>query len=151
MSLHAFQFARKANEEVITRTTQENVDVIPEGFSNSIHWNYGHILVIADHLLSHAKNYDPVVPASYQQYFHKGTSPTDWSGDVPTLEQLKEVSSSQKKAIQSLLERNKESDATEVFTLFDQRFETVGELLSFVAFHEGMHYRTVQLYHNRLQ
>ncbi|WP_054703755.1 DinB family protein [Bacillus sp. JCM 19041] len=146
MTHKAFTFARLANEQIVENISEAYVDVIPAGFKNSIHWNYGHILVIAEHVLSHAPAFEKTVPKAFYHPFAKGSSPKQWTDQVPSIVELQKTSTAQQQAIRTLINAEGGSAPTTAFTLFNQTFQSVDELLSFIAFHEGMHYRTILHY-----
>ncbi|WP_078392022.1 DinB family protein [Shouchella patagoniensis] len=146
MTYKAFTFARFANEQIVENTSADYIDIIPAGFKNSIQWNYGHILVIAEHVLSHAPAYQKTVPKAFYHPFAKGSSPKQWTDQVPSISELQKTSMAQQQAIHTLINTEGGAGPTTAFTLYNQSFQTVDELLSFIAFHEGMHYRTLLHY-----
>ncbi|MBU8597587.1 DinB family protein [Alkalihalobacillus clausii] len=148
MTYAAFSFARMANEQIIQTIPAEKHDIIPAGFKNSVHWNYGHILVIADHVLGHAPTFEKTIPKGYYHPFAKRSSPLQWTDKVPSIETLQEAAAKQKQAAEKLVEESGGADKAVPFTLHGHSFQTVDELFSFVAFHEGMHYRTLLHYSN---
>ncbi|GIN06792.1 hypothetical protein J1TS1_09370 [Shouchella clausii] len=148
MTYAAFSYARMANEQTLQIIPAEKHDIIPAGFKNSVHWNYGHILVIADHVLGHAPTFEKTIPKEYYHPFAKGSSPLQWTDKVPSIETLQEAAAKQQQAAQKLATETGGTEKTAPFTLRGQSFQTVDELLSIVAFHEGMHYRTLLHYSN---
>jgi len=140
MSITAFKFARSANHFIFTGATPEQLDLIPEGFNNSVRWNFGHVLVIADRVLSLTDHYTTVLPERYTALFNMGTSPKDWDGDIPSLEELVDYSSKQLTAAANLYEQHGTETLAKPFNLRGTEFHTVVDLLAFLSFHEGAHY-----------
>ncbi|GAA3314767.1 hypothetical protein GCM10020331_008140 [Ectobacillus funiculus] len=72
--------------------SEEQADQRPEGFLNTIRWNLGHIYTVQNALVSKIwweKNID--IPSRYLELFAPGTKPADWQGEVPTLDELKQL------------------------------------------------------------
>lgn len=142
MAFSAFTFARSATMHVLGSAAANQIDTIPDGFKNSIRWNAGHVLVIAESVLRHSEYYERVLPSYYKTLFNKGTSPADWTDKPPTVKEISEQSIRQLAAAQSLFASHENSPLTKVFELRGQTFTTVPDLFSFLSFHEGMHYST---------
>ncbi|MBG9565080.1 DinB family protein [Brevibacillus agri] len=124
--------------EDVTKTTEEEADIVPEGFKNNIRWNIGHILLTQDYLLLGPAKMN--CPPSYAAMFSPGTKPADWQGNIPSLEtlaaQLKEQHARIKEQFQSRLNES----LPKPFELGDKGvMHTYGEIMVFTLFHEGMH------------
>ena len=81
------------------------------------------------------------IPASYREFFGPGTSPANWSSDVPSLETLLAQLQEQADRIQKI---NVEGFAE----LLEKPFignNTVGELAAMGAFHEALHVGQIQI------
>ncbi|TBL76110.1 DinB family protein [Paenibacillus thalictri] len=88
--------------EVRTRTLAlaessplEIVDIVPQGFNNSIRWNLGHILVAWDHGIFPKLGEEWRVPKSYHHTFPKGTRPSGWTTEPPAYSEILEKLRSQ--------------------------------------------------------
>ncbi|CAH0221826.1 hypothetical protein SRABI96_02430 [Peribacillus sp. Bi96] len=110
----------------------EFMDVQPEGFNNTIHWHLGHVLTAAEKFLL---NSNSNLPANYSQLFGYGSKPAKWTGDVPSVEVLKQQLQEQ---LVRLLEIPEESLTEKVAQPF-QGMETVGEFINFAVLHETNH------------
>ncbi|MDT7856786.1 DinB family protein [Rubrivirga sp. S365] len=53
--------------------------VVPDGFSNNVLWNVGHVAVTAELLTYGLAGLDLPAPPAAVAAFRKGTSPSDWS------------------------------------------------------------------------
>ncbi len=128
-----FEFIRQRLFESIEETTAEVFEVQPGGFNNTIHWHVGHILTISENFLLAG---DKQIPEHYNRLFWAGTKPSDWQGDVPSVETLLSQLKNQLKRIQEI------PDDHFLEQLPEPRLgaETFGELVSFTAFHESFHY-----------
>ncbi|WP_179295572.1 DinB family protein [Bacillus sp. FJAT-45350] len=144
--LTAFTFVRNATQHMMKKVKEEQLDVVPENYSNSIRWNLGHILYMADNVLSHHVKYERVVPIQYKELFDMGTSPSNWTDAPPTKEELLTISERQMEAVQTLC-KNQSSDTiiATPYEIFGTKFETVSDMVSFILFHEGMHFEKVKM------
>ncbi|GAE36755.1 DinB family protein [Halalkalibacter akibai] len=144
MAVKAFSFARFANISGLQAATPEQLDTVPVGFSNSIRWNAGHVLVIAESILRHSEKYEPVLPSNYKDFFFMGTSPADWKDEPPSVSELEELSAKQVQAVQDLVENHLDSPLKKAFEIRGRSFDTVSELVSFISYHEGLHFATIK-------
>src|SRR4051794_7313475 len=78
-----FEMTRGRLQQFLNSTSEALFDQMPKGFNNTIHWNVGHILTVADAFFGLK-----MFPADYKELFWKGTKPADWAGEVPSLETL---------------------------------------------------------------
>ncbi|WP_332692472.1 DinB family protein [Halalkalibacter lacteus] len=145
MTIIAFSFARFAITSSLQAVTVNQLDTIPEGFNNSIRWNAGHVLVIAESILSHLEHYEKTLPPHYKEFFHKGTSPADWKSEPPAISEIVELSDRQLQAAQTLVENHTDIPLEKPFELRDHLFSTVPDLLSFLSFHEGLHFTAIKI------
>ncbi|MEJ8544621.1 DinB family protein [Brevibacillus borstelensis] len=131
-------------------TTEEQADIIPEGFSNNIRWNLGHILFTQDALLYGGKA--PHLPESYAALFAQGTKPADWPGELPTLETLGQQLTEQAERIKKEFARRFEESLPTPFNLRGlAQIETIGGMFLFSMFHEGMHANAVSMLRKALK
>jgi uncharacterized damage-inducible protein DinB len=119
----------------LEETSEEVADQMPQGFNNTIRWNAGHILIVSDVFFGLES-----LPANYKELFWPGTKPSDWTGEVPTLEtltsQLREQTAQLKEAFSNRLEEKLEKPLNFPNNL---NIETVGALFSFTNSHESLH------------
>jgi uncharacterized damage-inducible protein DinB len=76
-----YDFCRDSTIELLDSiASEEQADVIPDGYSNSLRWNLGHILVAQEGILySFGLNQPGYISKNIQEAFQPGTSPKDWS------------------------------------------------------------------------
>ncbi|NEU30854.1 DinB family protein [bacterium LRH843] len=145
MSYSPFAFARTAIMNVLESASTEQVDAIPDGFNNSIRWNAGHTLVIAEKVLSHSEHYEHVLPEHYKAFFDKGTSPRDWTDHAPSASEIADYSTKQLQSAKKLFDEHADLPLANAFNLRGNIFSTVPDLLSFLSYHEGLHYGAIKL------
>ncbi|WP_419954727.1 DinB family protein [Neobacillus niacini] len=116
------------------------VGVQPAGFNNNIHWHVGHVLTTTESLVFGFPKNTSHLPANYIGLFARGTKPTDWKGDVPSVSilvgQLKDQ-----------LNRMKEIPVESLSVELKEPFlgqKTFGELVNFALFHENLHLGQIQ-------
>ncbi|GAB3044147.1 DinB family protein [Virgibacillus ainsalahensis] len=115
--------------------TEEQADQMPEGFNNTIRWNLGHIYTVQNVLLSQFGGKDIEMPSHYPELFAPGTKPADWQGEVPTLNEVKQLLEEQPAKLKETLAGQLDEKAAKPF----QSLSTIGEILDFTTYHEGMH------------
>lgn len=131
---------RQATLKILESVTEEEADEQPEGFKNTIRWNLGHIYVVQNSLLVKFGGKTIETPSRYIELFAPGTKPADWQGEVPSLDELKQVLKEQPVQLKELLNGQLEDEAAQAFL----SLPTVGEILNFTLYHEGVHTGTVK-------
>ncbi|KGP91460.1 hypothetical protein N780_19835 [Pontibacillus chungwhensis BH030062] len=131
---------RKGTLKELVGVTEEQADQQPEGFKNTIRWNLGHIYVVQNSLIAKFGGKSIETPSRYLKLFSPGTSPSDWQGDVPSLSELKQQLEEQPAKLKDTLTGQLDDKATEDFL----SLQTVGEILTFSLYHEGVHTGTIK-------
>ncbi|MGG1516840.1 DinB family protein [Paenibacillus oryzisoli] len=146
-------FVRSQTLKLMEGVTEENADVIPEGFRNSIRWNLGHIYVVLERFAFQYIGLPQHLPRGFKEQFEYGTSPgnkTD-STPVPTLQELELLLKEQLERIRASLEhRLQEKIIPPYTTSAGMTLETPEQFLSFNLYHEGMHLSVIKLYKSLL-
>ncbi|MCH1624489.1 DinB family protein [Fredinandcohnia quinoae] len=127
-----FEIARAGIFKDVEGVSPEIFDIQPDGLSNTIHWQLGHILASAEGFLF-GKN--GKLPSNYKDFFGYGSKPSEWGNDVPSVETLLEQ-------LKEQLERIKNIPAESFQTQFPEPVlgnRTYGELVHFTAIHEATH------------
>jgi hypothetical protein len=130
-----FEMTRGFFLRTIQTITLEQASFQPEGFNNTIHWNIGHVLTVAEQFMLGYPQKSSSLPANYIELFGNGTRPADWNGDIPSVEILKEQ-------LKLQLGRLKEIPADRLDEKLKRPFlglETFGELANMALFHESYH------------
>ncbi|WP_110928991.1 DinB family protein [Bacillus massiliglaciei] len=112
----------------------EEADVQPEGFNNTIHWHIGHVLTTAEKFLL-GFPYTGNLPAEYEKLFGYGSKPSDWTDDVPSMNELKDKLEEQLERLLTIPEERLSEKLEQPF----MQFETYGELVSLTVIHEMNH------------
>jgi hypothetical protein len=135
-----FKFTRGKFVNFVVDLEEGIAGVQPEGFNNTIHWHVGHVLTVAEQMMFGFPKKSTQLPANYMALFATGTSPADWEGDVPPVQEL----------IAQLQEQLTRINEIPVES-FNQRLktpflgqETFGELANFAIFHESIHLGQMQ-------
>lgn len=121
------------------KITEENADIIPEGFPNSLRWQLGHILVSCEYLVFHQAGEEMKIPEGYNEMFARGTSPKDWTGQPPSVEELKKHLSEQVGRLKETFENRLDEKVQESFQAGPYELKTVEEMIMFALFHESEH------------
>lgn len=113
----------------------ELADVQLEEFNNTIRWQLGHILTVAERMLFQVPFPSVSLPAAFTSWFDSGSKPSDWIDQPPSWNELI-----------SLLKRQLQRFHTIPPERFDIRldppffgFATYGECAGFVIVHESFH------------
>lgn len=121
--------------DVLDRITEEQADMIPEPYNNSVRWNAGHILVSVDGAVTNALGIPSQLPASYPDLFATGTSPKNWGDDVPSLDELKKYVIEQPEQLRAQIEGKLDTPLPQPF----MKMTTLGEVVVFMFAHDAMH------------
>lgn len=114
-------------------------DTIPEGFNNNIRWNLGHIVTITDQLANYPAGEKPDFPKPYHSSFANGTSPKGWNDETPSLDEIIQALEEQPKQLKEKFAGRLSDPLPKPFSLVGVEFQTVGDLIAFNLYHEGMH------------
>jgi uncharacterized damage-inducible protein DinB len=143
MSLSAlmkeFQLVRGSTLHSLGNVNEEVIHTVPDGFSNNILWNVGHILLSAEQLLLRGANESGKLPNQYKGWFGGGTKPADWNGEVPSWHSLVSGLKEQQDWVVTEFGSRLDEKLATPFQIREVEFTTYGDVLSFVMFHEGLH------------
>ncbi|WP_079507354.1 DinB family protein [Mesobacillus jeotgali] len=130
-----FELTRGNFLKHIEGLASEQASFKPEGFNNNIQWHIGHVLTVAEQFMLGFPKKSNHLPSNYIELFGNGTSPSDWEGDVPSVEELANQ-------LKAQLGRIKEVPASMLDQRLKQPFlglETFGEIANMALFHESYH------------
>lgn len=116
----------------------EQLNAIPQGFSNNLIWNIGHIVVVQQMLVYKLSGLPMIISDEMVAKYMRGTKP---EGDV-SQEEVDEI----KTLLFSTLEKVEKDFADEIFNGY-QEFTTMSgftvknaqEAMTFNNYHEGVH------------
>lgn len=128
----------------INNITEEDARRIPKGFNNNICWNLGHIYNAAGGLLTRFTGETVSAPDNYPKLFGQGTKPADWQGEVPSLNELQQKLEGQVEQLEFSFEKRLNDTLNTTCDFGMVQLTTIGELLDFIMFHEGLHIGTIK-------
>ncbi|SFB19680.1 MULTISPECIES: DinB family protein [unclassified Bacillus (in: firmicutes)] len=135
-----FEVIRAITIKSIESITEEIADEMPAGYKNTIRWNLGHIIAVADAFLFNFAGIPMYLSPEHFEMFKSGSKPADWTTQPPSLEELTGMFKGQIDHIKKHLEgRSFEEKTKNTFNLYGNPQETLGEVLSFCQYHEGFH------------
>ncbi|WP_409301039.1 DinB family protein [Peribacillus sp. SCS-155] len=126
---------RKNTLNCVENITEEEATIVPEGFNNNIKWNLGHIYVDQFLWIQHLTKEKIELPEGFLELFNYGTKPSDWSGNVPSLDQLKQLLIGQI----DFIKQNYADTLEEEFQVTESGMHTMAQVLVRTIFHEGLH------------
>lgn len=140
MLFQQMQIVRTLTRQVVSAVSETQADQIPAGFPNNIRWNLGHILVIQEFLLFRLCQDALTLSDDYFRMFGRGTSPTDWQQERPSIAELCSLLEDQSARVSATFSGRLAEQARRPFVLREGvELKTIGEILSFSLIHEGMH------------
>lgn len=135
-----YDFSRESTIQLLDSVSEEQANVIPNRYNNSLRWNLGHIAVVQEGIMYYfGMNQPGEIPTNIQEVFKPGTNPKEWSAPPLTLSEIRELLLEQKEQIKTTFSRRLEEPAANVFDLGEKRLKTVGDLFLFTHWHEGVH------------
>lgn len=124
--------------DYLTTKTLEQLNKIPDGFSNNIIWNIGHIVVVQQSMVYKASALPMHISDDLFKIYKPGSKPTEKT----TQAEVEEL----KKLLISLIEQTKEDFNSGKFTMFYEFTTRTGfhinstkEAIEFNNYHEGIH------------
>ncbi len=136
--LELFGFYRGLGASQIDGMDEAQLLAVPDGLSNNILWNLGHVLFYESVFL-YAQSGAPVpVPESYGDLFKAGTSPSDWDA-APDVGEVVERYKTQLDQTKSDFEAGKFAGFKPMNIRDRLTLATFEEALAFHCFHEGVH------------
>jgi hypothetical protein len=135
-----FELTRSFFLKTMAALDENIVDVQPTGFNNTVHWQIGHVLTVAEQFMFGFPKKSSHLPENYLTLFATGTKPADWQGDIPSIHELSAQLQDQLKRIKEIpVERFSEKLQNPFLGL-----ETFGELTNFGLYHEANHLGQIQ-------
>ncbi len=116
----------------------EQLNKVPEGFSNNLIWNIGHIIVAQQSLIYRGSNQDIKIPARLVDLYKPGTRPTD-SLTQEDVDELKALLLDTIDITRTDFERGLFTSYNERTTITGFHLGSVKDAFEFNNYHEGMH------------
>ncbi len=115
----------------------EQLNTVPQGFSNNLIWNIGHIIVVQQLMVYKASNLPMYISDDLFLKYKPGTKPTTTS--QTEVDELKDL-------LISLVDKTQDDFATEKFSSFNEfttrtgfQVSSLKEAIDFNNYHEGLH------------
>lgn len=144
MFFQQMQFIRNRTLAQLDATTEGMADVMPDGFRNTIRWNLGHIFLAHENIIYRFAGVEPKIPSHYYELFSMNTSPADWQIAPPTLQELRNLLADQtQRTVEAFTGRLSEVGEKPYQMSETVTFTTIGEMLNFANWHEGLHQATI--------
>ncbi len=130
--------------------SEEQLLEIPAGFTNNIVWNIGHITDTLSGMFYRRSGFDSVTPDSYAGLFGGGTSPGTWAETPSVSEVVEQFKTTLPNLCADYL--SGKFDNVEPYELMPGYvLNNVEMVLTFHAFHAGIHQGTVMAIKNALK
>ena len=124
--------------EYFDKYSLEQLNRIPDGFSNNLIWNIGHIIVTQQALIYKSSDLQGYIPGELFGIYKPGTKPTGQTSEKEIYE-LKEL-------LISLIEKTETDFYNGKFVKFNEKMTGTGfhlgslkDALEFNNYHEGLH------------
>ena len=119
--------------------SEDQLDMQPEGFNNTIRWNVGHMIYWMDKYSTLSFGSLSAIPAHFEALFSSGTKPSDWTIAPPSKEELTELLVAQLSRLSELTPERLDTNLQSPFEMGPFQFNTSGELFNFAFMHEAIH------------
>lgn len=135
--LKRMELIRSRTIKSLDATSENDLDVIPTGFNNSIRWNLGHVLFVQERLSYSLAGEQQELPDAdkYSRLFANGTKPADWTEKPPSVHEIRELLIAQSERIFKKFQSRLDEKIAKPFL----EFETIGECIEYSLYHEGVH------------
>jgi uncharacterized damage-inducible protein DinB len=141
--LDQLEFVRTATLSAVEGLSEGEANAVPEGFSNNILWNLGHIYFVQERIFHFAQ--EPLsVPEGFAKFFGSGTKPADWVEQPPALSVVCELLREQPQRIRESLRKRLNEPVAEPFKIRSLEMRTLAEVLTFMLYHEGTHIQNIK-------
>ncbi|NNT71125.1 DinB family protein [Flavobacterium sp. IMCC34852] len=138
-SFKIWETNRQLYLKLINNYSLEQLNKIPEGFSNNLVWNLGHIIVAQQGLVYRLSGLPINVSDEMNEKYRNGSKPTG----TTTQAELDEL----KMLLFSLLEQTKEDFAAGKFVTYNEyttgtgfHLANIKDAIEFNNYHEGLHF-----------
>lgn len=138
-SLNLFKYSRAATLILLSKIENNQWDVQPEGFPNTIRWNAGHVYITAEEFLNKADHNYKITPPEWMELFLDGTHPSEWNQPVPSPEEIIAALKEQEGRIYNYFKGKQQNKASEDHIIRTLTLDTVEAAIQFVTWHEGIH------------
>lgn len=141
--IHTSKVLRQVVIGQVQALSEEQLDIQPKGFNNTIRWNIGHMIYWMDQYATLCFDSASVIPDHYESLFNTGTKPSSWTMAPPTKEELLQLLTVQLSRLSELTPEMLNATLKSPYVMGPFQFDTSGELFNFAQVHEAIHLGTI--------
>ncbi|MFP7253957.1 DinB family protein [Terribacillus goriensis] len=119
--------------------TEEEADIIPQGFRNNVRWNLGHVFLDQYLWIQALTKEEAPIPNDFKDWFSYGTTTADFTDNTPTFTDLISLLQTQPDQIFEMYADRMDEE----YQAIDMGMETIEQVLVRTIFHEGMHLQAI--------
>lgn len=125
--------------DLVEGLSLEQLNTIPEGCSNNIAWNFGHITVTQQLLCYTVPGFEPKISLDLIDKYRKGTKP-EAGITADELEELKQITLSTYDTLVSDYNNGFFTSYKTYPTSYGVELNSIDEAIQFLTVHEGLHF-----------
>ena len=133
---------RQSLDAVTSDLSDEAWHAVPDGFSNNVLWNVGHVVVTAEMLTYGLAGLDLTVPPALVAACRKGTSPAGWDAP-PDVADVRQLLIETPDRLEADYRAGRFTDYREYRTTPGVVLAAVEDGVRFNLFHDGLHFGSV--------
>lgn len=130
--------SRKTLELCLDKHTLSQLNTIPDGFSNNLIWNIGHIIVVQQLLVHHLSGLPMYVSDELVAKYRKGTKP-EHTVTQEEVDEIKSLLFTTVEQTQLDFQNNRFQEYTEFTTMTGYRISNAKDAMEFNNYHEAIH------------
>jgi hypothetical protein len=130
--------SRKTLELYLNTHTLSQLNTIPEGFSNNLIWNIGHIVVVQQLLVHHLSGLPMYVSDELVAKYRKGTKP-EHTVTQEEVDEIKSLLFTTVEQTQLDFQNNRFQEYTEFTTMTGYHISNAKDAMEFNNYHEAIH------------
>ena len=137
----SFEINKTSRNVLLTfleKYTLEQLNTIPEGFSNNLIWNIGHIIVVQQMLVYKLSDLPMMISDEMVEKYKKGTKP-EHNVNQEEVDEIKVLLFSTLEKIRNDFEKNKFQKYDEFTSMSGFTIRTATEAIVFNNYHEALH------------
>lgn len=138
-SMKLFNYSRTSTLIFLKKIEAEEWDVQPESWPNTLRWHAGHIYAEAERFMHDSNHGYEITRPDWMDLFLDGTRPSEWTGDIPSGNEIIAALEEQTKRFEDFFSDKWEAPADDVRDLHGTLLDTPDAALQFNIFHEGLH------------
>ena len=137
----SFEINKTSRNVLLTfleKYTLEQLNTIPEGFSNNLIWNIGHIIVVQQMLVYKLFDLQMMISDEMVEKYKKGTKP-EHNVNREEVDEIKVLLFSTLEKTRNDLEKNKFQKYNEFTSMSGFTIRTAADAIVFNNYHEALH------------